>query len=62
MVMGRRKKYITEDDKILANRKKSLEFYNRNKDSINTNARKKYKDKKNNPIEDAEVNQEDIAS
>ena len=40
--MGRLKKYITEEEKIEAQRKWSLEYYYRNKEKINKKIMEKY--------------------
>lgn len=41
--MGRRKKYYTEEDKIMANRAKVLKFYYNNKEEWNVKCREYYR-------------------
>jgi hypothetical protein len=40
--MGRKKKYFTEEEKKLAQQKWVREYYERNKDKLNTIAKEKY--------------------
>jgi hypothetical protein len=40
--MGRKKKYITPDEKREAQNKWAREYYTRNKELIDTNAKEKY--------------------
>ena len=42
--MGRKKKYFTEEEKKLAQQKWVREYYERNKDKLNTIAKEKYLD------------------
>jgi len=41
--MGRRKKYFTEEDKIIANRKKVKKFYENHKEEWNARCRDYYR-------------------
>jgi hypothetical protein len=43
--MGRAKKYLTEEDKINANREKALRYYHKNKNGINKEKLAKYYEK-----------------
>jgi len=45
--MGRKKKYITEEDKYEAQKKWAMEYYWRNKETIKKKNLKKYHEKKN---------------
>jgi hypothetical protein len=44
--MGRKKKYFTEEEKKLAQQKWVREYYERNKDKLNTIAKEKYHESK----------------
>ena len=44
--MGRKKKYITEEEKLQANRDKFMRYYWKNVDKIRKQNLKKYYDKK----------------
>lgn len=45
--MGRKKKYLTKEEKIEANKRWCAEYYERNKELIREKNKKKYHDKKN---------------
>jgi len=40
--MGRHKKYITEEEQLIARRKRQMEYYLRNKDKINQKKKEQY--------------------
>lgn len=44
--MGRKKKYVTESDKIGANRKKAMRYYSRNKRFVQEKNLKRYHENK----------------
>lgn len=44
--MGRKKKYLTENERIEAQRRWNMEYYKRNKKDIKKKALKRYYDKK----------------
>ena len=46
--MGRKKKYITEEEKLKAQKRWYMEHYERNKEVIKEKNRKRYHAKKNN--------------
>jgi hypothetical protein len=57
--MGRKKKYLTEEAKIIAQKRWALEYYYRNKDIINKNLMKKYyesKEYRSNNLQDNKFN------
>jgi len=45
--MGRRKKYLTDEDRRLAQNEYAMMYYEKNKDIIKEKARKKYELQKN---------------
>ena len=45
--MGRKKKYLTEEERIEAQKRWNMEYYERNKISIKQKALKRYHGKKN---------------
>lgn len=46
IVMGRKKKYITEEEKRIAKNETYMRFYERNKEKLKKEKLKKYYDKK----------------
>jgi len=44
--MGRKRKYLTEEEKIQANRAKSLRYYHKNKDKLNREKMVEYYEKR----------------
>ena len=45
--MGRKRKYNTEEEKLQADREKRMRYYWRNREKILEDAKKKYKESKN---------------
>jgi len=43
--MGRKKKYLTEEERIQADREKWMRYYERNKEKRQTDARERYRRK-----------------
>ncbi len=46
--MGRKKKYLTDEERIEAQRRWNMEYYHRNKEKIKENAKQRYKNNKEN--------------
>jgi hypothetical protein len=49
--MGRKRKYLTEEEKQIADREKSLRYYHKNKDKINKNKMVKYYEEREHEIQ-----------
>lgn len=45
--MGRKKKYLTKEEKVESNKRWCMEYYERNKELIRQKNKKRYHDKKN---------------
>lgn len=56
--MGRKKKYLTDEERRIARNERAMRYYLRNKEKIKTRNLKKYHDKKeeSNNIQDNESN------